>query len=405
MTFVKEEIATLKEQGIVEDAPSDTTWAAPIVVVKKADGGWRLCTDFRKLNSVTEPDPFPLPRIDDLLDKVGKAKYLTKLDMAKGYHQVRCDDESVPMTGFVTPFGFFRWRYMPFGLRNAPATFSRLVCKLVCGCESFCLVYLDDVLIFSNSWSDHMKHLRIIFERVRNAGLTLKRSKCEFAAAELDYLGHHIGLGQVSPREQKVRALVDFPRPTNRKGVQRFLGLAGYFRRFIPHYSEATCPLTELLKKNSKFVWSERCEQAFLDIKSRLASRPILRPPNYDLPFVMAVDASDVAVGACLFQVVDDLEHPICYLSRKLNKHQRNYSTVEKEAFGLLFATRALSVYFGSSPVTVYTDHSPLQFLQRMSNYNQKLLRWNLELQEYNLTIKHRSGRDNILPDLLSRPS
>jgi len=404
MEFVKTEIATLKEQGIIEDAPSDTTWAAPIVVVKKADGGWRLCTDFRKLNAVTEPDPFPLPRIDDLLDKVGKARFLTKLDMAKGYHQVKCDVESVPMTGFVTPFGFFRWRYMPFGLRNAPATFSRLVCKLVLGCESFCLVYLDDVLVFSETWSDHVKHLRMIFARVRSAGLTLKRSKCEFAAAELDYLGHHIGLGQVSPREQKVRALVDFPRPTNRKGVQRFLGLAGYFRRFIPHYSESTCPLTELLKKNSKFVWTGACETAFVDIKSRLASRPILRPPNYDLPFQMAVDASDVAVGACLFQTVDGIEHPICYLSKKLNKHQRNYSTVEKEAFGLLFATRACSVYFGTSPVVVFTDHSPLQFLQRMSNCNQKLLRWNLELQEYNLIIKHRPGRENILPDLLSRP-
>ena len=405
LEFVKSEIATLKKQGIVEDAPSDTTWAAPIVVVKKADGGWRLCTDFRKLNAVTEPDPFPLPRIDDLLDKVGKARYLTKLDMAKGYHQVRCSEDAVPLTGFVTPFGFFRWRYMPFGLRNAPATFSRLVCKLVLGCETFCLVYLDDVLIFSETWSDHMKHLRIIWERVRGAGLTLKRSKCEFAAAELDYLGHHIGLGQVSPREQKVCALVDFPRPTNRKTVQRFLGLAGYFRRFIPHYSKVSCPLTELLKKNKQFVWTEQCEKAFVDIKSRLASRPILRPPNYELPFVMAVDASDVAVGACLFQVVDDTEHPICYLSKKLNKHQRNYSTVEKEAFGLLFATRALSVYFGSSPVIVYTDHSPLQFLQRMSNFNQKLLRWNLELQEYNLTVKHRPGRDNILPDLLSRPN
>ena len=145
--IVKEEIAKLKEQGIVEDAPGDTTWAAPIVMVKKADGGWRLCTDFWKLNSVTEPDPFPLHRVDDLLDKVGKAQYLTKLDMAKGYHQVRCDDESILMTGFVTPFGFLRWRYMPFGWRNAPATFSRLVCKLACGCESFCLVYLDLSLI------------------------------------------------------------------------------------------------------------------------------------------------------------------------------------------------------------------------------------------------------------------
>ena len=163
MDFVKSEIATLKEQGIVEDAPVNTTWAAPIVVVKKSDGGWLLCTDFRKLNAVTEPDPFPLPRIDDLLDKVGKAKFLTKLDMAKGYHAVRCNDESIPMTGFVTPFVFFRWKYMPFGLRNTPTTFSRLVCKLVVVCESFCVVYLDDVLIFSETWSDHVRHLRFVF--------------------------------------------------------------------------------------------------------------------------------------------------------------------------------------------------------------------------------------------------
>ena len=404
LEFVKEEIETLKKQGIVEDAPSDCSWAAPIVVVKKADGGWRLCTDYRKLNASTEPDPFPLPRIDDLLDKIGKAKFLTKVDMAKGYYQVPMDKESIPLTGFVTPFGFFRWKYMPFGLRNAPATFSRLVQGLLYGMETFCVAYLDDILIFSENWSDHLKHLNLVFTRVREAKLTLKLSKCEFAAAELDFLGHHVGLGKLLPREQKVKALIDFPRPPNRKGVQRFLGLAGYFRRFIPHYSDLSRVLSDLLKKDRKFVWTDACEQAFVDIKSRLASRPILRPPNYDLPFCMAVDASDMAVGACLFQVLDGIEHPICYLSKKLNKHQLNYSTVEKEAFGLLLATRAFSVYFGSAPVTVYTDHSPLQFLQRMSNHNQKLLRWNLELQEYNLVIKHRPGRDNILPDLLSRP-
>ena len=162
--------------------------------------------------------------------------------------------------------------------------------------------------------------------------------------------------------------------------------------------------LSDILKKNVKFVWDDACEKVFLDIKSRLATHPILQPPNYDQPFYMAVDASDVAIGACLFQVVDGVEHPICYLSKKLNKHQKSYSTVEKEAFGLLTAVRAFSVYFGCMAVTVYTDHSPLQFLQRMSNYNQKLLRWNMELQEFNLTVKHRSGRNNLLPDLLSRP-
>ena len=404
LDFVKREIKTLKEQGIVEDAPSDCSWAAPIVVVRKADGGWRLCTDYRMLNASTEPDPFLLPRIDDLLDKIWKAKFLTKVDMAKGYYQVPMDEESIPLTGFVTPFKFFRWKYMPFGLRNAPATFSRLVQGLLYGLETFCVAYLDDILIFSETWSDHLKHLNSVFTRVREAKITLKLSKCEFAVAELDFLGHHVGLGKLLPREQKVKALVDFPRPTDRKSVQRFLGLAGYFRRFIPHYSDLSRVLSDLLKKNTKFVWTDACEQAFVDIKSRLASRPILRPPNYDLPFCMAVDASDMAVEACLFQVVDGIEHPICYLSKKLNKHQLHYSTDEKEAFGLPLATRALSVYFGPAAVTVYTDHSPIQFLQRMSNHNQKLLRWNLELQEYNLIVKHRPGRDNIIPDLLSRP-
>ena len=208
------------------------------------------------MNLVTEPDFFP--RIDDLLDKVGKTRFLTKLDMAKGYHQVKCDDESIAVTGFVTPFGFSVGVIcMPFSFQNAPATFNWLVCKLVLGCESFCLVYLDDILVFSETWSDHVKHLRTIFERVRNASLTLKRNKCELSAAELHYLGYHIYLGSMFPREQKVRALVDFSRPTNRKGVQRFLGLAVYFRRFISHYPESTCSLTELLKKNSKFVWTE----------------------------------------------------------------------------------------------------------------------------------------------------
>ena len=256
----------------------------------------------------------------------------TKVDMAKGYYQVPMDKESVPLTGFVTPFGFFRWKYMPFGLRNAPATFSRLVHALLYGMETFCVAYLDDILIFSETWSDHLKHLNLVFTRVREAKLTLKLSKCEFAAAELDFLGHYVGLGKLLPREQKVKALIDFPRPVNRKGVQRFLGLAGYFRRFIPHYSDLSRVLSDLLKKNTKYVWTDVCEQAFVDIKSRLASRPILRPPNYNLPFCMAVDASDMAVGACLFQVIDGFEHPICYLSKKLNKHQLNYSTVEKEA-------------------------------------------------------------------------
>ena len=314
------------------------------------------------------------------------------------------DEESIPITGFVTPFGHFEWNFMPFGLRNAPATFSRLAAKLAKGLESFSAAYLDDFVIFSNTWSEHLDHIRQVLSRIRQAGLTLNIAKCEFAKAEIDYLGHHIGLGKVQPRAKKVEALLHFERPTTRKQLQAFLGLAGYYRRFIPHFADIASVLSDLLKKGQNFSWKESHERAFLDIKSRIATRPILRPPDFTKPFCMAVDASDVAIGATLFQLVDDIEHPICFLSKKLDVHQRKYSTVEKEALGLILAVRAFSVYFGSSSVTVFTDHSPLQFINRMANHNQKLLRWSLELGQYNLNLVHRRGRDNVLPDILSRP-
>ena len=401
--FLKEELDRLLTLGII--AESDSPWASPVILVPKDDSKtWRLCTDFRKANSLCVADPFPLPRIEELLDRVGSARFLTKIDMTKSYWQVPIDEESIPITGFVTPFGHFEWNFMPFGLRNAPATFSRLAAKLAKGLESFSAAYLDDFVIFSNTWSEHLDHIRQVLSRIRQAGLTLNIAKCEFAKAEIDYLGHHIGLGKVQPRAKKVEALLHFERPTTRKQLQAFLGLAGYYRRFIPHFADIASVLSDLLKKGQNFSWKESHERAFLDIKSRIATRPILRPPDFTKPFCMAVDASDVAIGATLFQLVDDIEHPICFLSKKLDVHQRKYSTVEKEALGLILAVRAFSVYFGSSSVTVFTDHSPLQFINRMANHNQKLLRWSLELGQYNLNLVHRRGRDNVLPDILSRP-
>ena len=401
--ILKEQLTELLNLGIIEE--SESAWASPIVMVPKADGTLRLCTDFRKVNNISVPDPFPLPRVEDLLDRVGKARYLTKLDMTRGYWQVPLDEESVPVSAFVTPFGHFQWRYMPFGLRNAPATFSRIVTKLLSGLECFCAAYLDDIIIFSNNWEEHLKHLRIVFSRIHKANLTLNKTKCQFAAAEVDYLGHHVGLGSVQPRTKKVEALLSFPRPENRKQLQAFLGLAGYYRKFVPHFAHLSAILSDLLKKNVRFEWTPERDKAFLDVKSRLATQPILRPPDYALPFCLAVDASDIAIGAALFQVIDGIEHPVCYYSKKLDVHQKNYSTVEKEALALIHCVRTFSVYFGSTVVKVYTDHSPLQFVQKMANHNQKLLRWSLELQQFNLEICHRAGKDNLLPDLLSRPN
>jgi hypothetical protein len=273
------------------------------------------------------------------------------------------------------------------------------------GLEAFCGAYLDDVIIFSDTWEEHLEHLKLVFSRIRNAGLTLNKSKSVFACAELDYLGHHVGRGKMEPRQQKVEALLSFPRPTSRKQVQSFLGLGGYYRRYIPHFAALAVLLSDLLKKGTPFKWENHHEQAFLDIKSRLASQPVLIAPNFAEPFLVAVDASDKAIGATLMQERDGLERPVCYMSRKLNEHQKRYAIVEKEALALITAVRAFSVYFGSSPTIVYTDHSPLQFLNRMAPTNQKLLRWCLELQQYNLDVRHRAGKLNLLPDLLSRPS
>ena len=401
--LISKELDLMIEMGVIER--SNSPWASPVVLIPKPDGSIRFCTDFRRLNTVTIPDAYPMPRIDDLIDRVGHAKYLTKIDLSRGYWQVPMDEDSIPVSAFVTPHGHFQWRYMPFGLRNAPATFQRLVREVLQGLEEFTGAYLDDIIIFSSSWQDHARHIQLVFERIRQAGLTLKRAKCVFATAEVDFLGHKVGLGKVEPRRQTVQALIDFPRPTAQKQLRSYLGLAGYYRRFIPHFADLAACLNNLLRKGVKFAWTGETDTAFLDLKSRLASRPILRPPNFDLPFSIAVDASNVAIGANLFQVVDGVEHPVCYYSKKLDVHQQRYSTVEKEALALLSAVRTFSPYFGSQPVTVFTDHSPLQFVQRMSNYNQKLLRWALELQQHNLQIVHRPGKLNLIPDILSRPS
>jgi hypothetical protein len=403
MARVDKEVSQLLEAGIIEE--SESPWAAPIVLVPKPNGTDRLCTDFRKLNGLSVPDPFPMPRVEVLIDRVGQSRFITKLDMTKGYWQIPMHPESVPLTAFVTPKGHYQWKYMSFGLKNAPASFSRLITKVLNGLNEFCDAYLDDIIIFSLAWSDHLVHLRKVLSRIADACLTLNLAKCVFANASVDFLGHHIGIDGVQPRLKKVEAVLKFPRPATKKQVQSFLGLAGYYQRYLPHFSDITLPLTALTKKGIPFRWNEEAEVAFLDLKSRLASRPILIPPDFTKQFCVGVDASQFCLGACLFQMKDGLEHPICYLSRKLLPQEIRYSTIEKEALALMVALRAFSVYFGSAVVLVFTDHKPLQFIHQMANKNMKLLRWSLELEQYNLDIRHRPGEWNVLPDILSRPS
>ena len=401
-TLVNKEVEYMLEHGIIEQ--SNSSWSSPIVLVPKPDGSQRFCIDFRKVNAVTKTDSFPLPRIEDCIDQVGNAAYVSKIDLMKGYWQVPLSEEAKEISAFVTPQGLFQCRVMPFGMKNAPATFQRMMNGVISG-HGNCVVYLDDVLVFSNTWQEHLTHLRDLFGRLSKAGLVVNLAKCEFAKASVTYLGHEIGQGRVAPRSAKVQAIMDFPSPSSKKEVLRFLGMCGFYRKFVPNFSEVVAPLTDLLKKGVKFDWSEACEIAFQKLKAVLMSDPVLEAPNFEKPFQLAVDASDVGIGAVLLQKDNsDILKPVSYYSKKLNIHQRRYSTIEKECLGLVLAVQHFEVYLNNaSEVTVYTDHNPLTFLERFRNKNHRLFRWSLILQPYGLKVTHIKGKDNVIADALSR--
>lgn len=365
----------------------------------------RFCTDFRRVNAVTKPDSYPLPRIDDCVDRLGSAVFVSKIDLLKGYWQVPLTLRAKEISAFVTPDHFLQYTAMAFGLRNAPATFQRLINGVLDGVPN-CEAYLDDLVIYSATWPSHMAHLSTVFRRLSEANLTINLAKCEFGQATVVYLGKVVGRGQVRPVQSKVEAILNYPPPTTRRELRRFLGMVGYYRSFCKNSSAFASPLTDLLSSKVTYNWTPRSQAAFESVKALLTTAPVLAAPDFSRPFSIAVDASDLGAGAVLLQQDrDGLEHPVCFFSRKFNCHQRAYSTIEKEALALVLAFQHFEVYVGGAacPVVVYTDHNPLVFLDRMRNSNQRLMRWSLILQGYNLEIRHIRGRDNVVADALSR--
>ena len=399
---VREEVKYMRENNLI--VPSDSPWGSPVVLVPKESGDWRLCFDYRKVNDVTIPDSFPLPRIEDCIDKVGSARFVSKFDLLKGYWQVPLSARARKISAFITPEGLFECLVMPFGFRNAASTFQRLMWHVTNSLEG-CVVYLDDIIIYSDTWNEHLDRIRNLFQNLKEAGLVVNLGKCEFGKGEVTYLGHKIGQGHVRPKEANVEAILNFPVPSNKKNVRQFLGLCGYYRRFVPGFSEVAAPLSDLLKCKSKFVWSEQCQESFNKLKAVLSSYPILASPNFDKPFQLMVDASDVGVGSVLLQEFDGCLHPIAYFSRKLNESQTKYSTIEKETLALILSLQHFEIYVtsSSSPLKVYTDHNPLKFIKNFHNKNRRLSNWSLILQEYNVEIAHIKGKDNVIADALSR--
>ena len=400
--ILESEVSYMLENGIAE--PSLSSWASPCLLVSKPDSTHRPCTDFRKINAVTKPDSFPLPRMEDCVDQVGAAKFVSKFDLLKGYWQVPLSKRAREICAFVTPSGLYSYTVMPFGLRNAPATFQRLMNKVVHGLKG-CAVYLDDVVIYSDTWEEHLERVRALFDRLIWARLTINLAKCEFAKATVTYLGKVVGQGEVRPIHAKVLAIQAFPVPSTKQELLRFLGMAGYYRGFCANFASVVAPLTELLKADVKYVWSTLCQQAFDKVKSLLSSAPVLAAPRLDMPFQLQVDASDVGTGAVLLQTDEKgAERPVSYFSRKFKVYQRHYSVIEKEALALIWALQHFDVYVGSgSTLVVYTDHNPLTFLRSLQNPNQRLMRWALFLQPYHLDIRHIKGKENVVADALSR--
>ncbi|XP_078240057.1 uncharacterized protein LOC144586137 [Pogona vitticeps] len=317
---LKELDEMLRENIIV---PSSSPWSSPIVLVDKPDGSIRFCVDYRKLNRVTTPDAYPMPRLDNLIETIGGCRFISSLDLVKGYWQLRIDPRDQEKTAFCSPFGLYEFRVLSFGLRNAPATFQRLMDQTLAGLNDFTVAYIDDIGIFSNTWEDHLIHLELVLQRLSAAGLTVKASKCQLGSPEIKYLGHMVGGGVIKPLEAKIEAVRDWPRPNTKKKVKSFLGLVGYYRKFIPRFSEIAAPLTDLTRKTAedRIPWTSDCEAAFQRLKEALINYPVLRAPDFDREFIIYTDASNSGVGAVLCQEDENGDqHPVSYLSRKLQK-------------------------------------------------------------------------------------
>ena len=424
MEEVKAHLQRLLEQKIIR--PSTSPYAAPVVIVRKKDGSIRLCVDYRRLNEQTRKDAFPIPRIDEALDSLGGAKMFSSLDLVQGYHQVAVAEEDIPKTAFrAGTGGLFEYVRMPFGLSNSPATFQRLM-EVILGDLNYgsLLLYLDDILVFSSSFDEHLERLEVVFQRLRQHGLKLKPKKCHFFRRECNYLGHVVSANGIATDPAKTGAIKHWKQPTSEKELRAFLGLAGYYRKFVRNFSRIAAPLHALLTKQGctkgaawrrpstgqqqefQQRWTPECTQAFNELKRRLVSPPILGYPDFSRPFIVETDASFNGLGAVLSQVQQKGKVVISYASRGLRPPERNmsnYSSMKLELLALKWAvTEKFRDYLLGAEFVVYTDNNPLSYLQS-AKLAATEMRWVSQLAQFDFKIMYRSGRTNTNADGLSR--
>lgn len=395
------QVNELLDQGIIEHSTSP--WGAPALLVEKPDGSYRFVVDYRDLNRVTRVDPYPLPNISETLSELGSAKFFTVVDMASGYWQIEMHENDREKTAFNTPSGHYQWRRMPMGLVNSAAVWQRTADVILAGLlGKVCHVYLDDIMVYSSSFEDHLTDLRNVFRRIQAAGLKLKPSKCQFLRPEVKYLGHIVSAEGVRPDPGKVECVRDFPEPKTKTEVRQFLGLLSYYRRHIPNFAAQARPLTQLTTKKP-FHWGEAEQTAFSSMKMKLTEAPVLRFPDFSRPCTLATDASKVGVGAVLSQEFEGKEHPIAYASRQLNSAEQKYGATEQECLAVVWAVRHFRCFLYGRHFRIVTDCQPLKWLMSARDPSSRLARWNLLLQEYDFEVIHRAGTANQNADTLSR--
>ena len=395
---LKKQLEELEEKGYIR--PSKSPFGAPVLFVKKPDGSMRLCVDYRALNKLTIKNRYPMPIIDDLTDRLHGAKVFSKIDLRSGYWQVKIADEDVHKTAFRTKYGHYEFTVLPFGLTNAPATFMRLMNDIFRPLLDRCVVvYLDDILIYSQTMEEHVGHVRQVLEILREHKLYGKLSKCTFGQDSVDYLGFVVDQYGIHMDDKKVSAVSEWPQPQSKHELLQFLGLANYYRKFVNSFSLIAAPLTDLLKKDTEYTWTDKHDKAFQELKRILTSKPLLIIPDVQGSFEITSDASNIGIGAVLSQN----GRPVAHFSRKLSQAEKNYAAHEKEALAVVQAVRHWRVYITGRPVTLYTDHHSLKYLKTQPNLNLRQRRWMEDLEEQNWTIEYKPGQQNQAADALSR--